>query len=347
MLQEIDMRKEYLHGNLVQTVYFGGGTPSLLSNYNLQRILDSLNSNFSIATNAEVTLEGNPDDFNKEKLLMLRDLGINRLSIGIQSFDDQVLSWMNRAHTANQAHTVLAMAAKAGYDNITLDLIYGTPIGPRNRWPRDIEQALAYHPNHISAYCLTIEPKTAFGNWHKKGMLKEADEDEIVSEYNLLVDQLTASGYNHYEVSNFSLPGHVSVHNANYWKQKPYLGLGPSAHSYNVLSRSHNISNNQKYIQSLSSGELPNQVECLSKTDQLNEYIMTSLRTHWGCDIEKVQKDFGVNIHSKFSAVFARWETEGLATWQNKHIILTKSGLLFADGLAEELFLIDPKGKVS
>ena len=345
--QEATLRHSYLEGAKVDTVYFGGGTPSMLSNAELGQIMDCLHQLFNIDPEAEVTLEGNPDDLNASKLKELRKLGVNRLSIGIQSFDDEVLRWMNRAHNATEASTVVSNAREAGFDNLSIDLIYGVPVGPPKRWEEDVAKALALKPEHISAYCLTIEPNTAFGRWDAQGKLPLVEDEQGARDYEVLVRELANAGYEHYEVSNFALPQYYSKHNSSYWKQVPYLGLGPSAHSYNRVSREYAVANNARYLRSVENGEVPITREVLSVTDQVNEYVMTSLRTIWGCDMEKIQIDYGISFSLQNANIFTQWVEEGLAKWRKNALVLTEKGLLFADGLAEAVFLDDSEAHLS
>ncbi|MEL6537608.1 MAG: radical SAM family heme chaperone HemW, partial [Bacteroidota bacterium] len=230
IIQEMEMRREYLQGQTINTIYFGGGTPSLLNQRQLQSILNSVHRLFPVAPQVEMTLEANPDDLTPDILRELQSLGINRLSIGIQSFHDEVLRWMNRAHSSHEGIGVVEEAHEAGFENLSLDLIYGLPIGPAERWEKDVEQMLLLDPPHISAYCLTIEPNTVFGKRHQKGAFQITDEEQIVKEYHYLTERLRGAGYNHYEVSNFGKANWYSQHNTSYWHQIHYLGLGPSAH---------------------------------------------------------------------------------------------------------------------
>lgn len=339
MIKETDLRKDYLQGQSVRTIYLGGGTPSLLTSGQLQTILDKVYQTFSVHPEAEVTLEANPDDLSHDTLSTLWSLGVNRLSIGIQSFDDKILRWMNRAHSGPEAISAVTNAHKVGFENLSLDLIYGVPNSSPSRLEKDLAQLLQLNPVHISAYSLTIEPNTVFGRRQQKGKLNAADDVEVVQEYNYITQNLRLAGFDHYEVSNFGKPGFYSQHNTSYWHQIPYLGLGPSAHSYNGFSRSYSIANNAKYIKTIRQGILPMEQEDLSEKDQLNEYVLTRIRTQWGIDMEKIQNNFNIDFRRKYTTVFTRWIEEGLAFWREGHFILTENGLLLADSLAEELFL--------
>lgn len=337
LLKEITLQKNYLAAEPVNTIYFGGGTPSLLSADELQNILTALQEHFIIDPLAEVTLEANPDDIAAEKLQAWKQAGINRLSIGVQSFFEDDLRWMNRAHTAQQAIDNLQLA-KQYFDNITIDLIYGTPTLPDEKWQHNVQQAIALGISHLSCYALTVEPGTALAGMISKHKITEVSTEDQARQFLLLMDWMQEAGYEHYEISNFALPGRRSKHNSSYWQGVPYLGMGPSAHSFNGTSRQWNVSNNALYIQSLKNNEVPFEKEELTDTHRLNEYIMTSLRTVEGLDIQYVINRFGETAATTLQQLGKAFIDAGKLKWYNNHLQLTREGKLFADGIAAELF---------
>lgn len=280
MLKELALRQDYLGSDHnIASIYFGGGTPSVLTLLEVEKLLSGVFKYFSIAKDVEITLEGNPDDLTLEKLQGFWNMGINRLSIGVQSFNDQTLRSMNRAHTSILAQQSIVWARQAQFNNINIDLIYATPGTTTCNWQADLTQALLLEPEHISTYCLTIEPKTAFGHWHKQGKITETCEEIAVSQFELAIERFSKNGYIHYEISSFCKPTKFSRHNINYWKAGKYLGIGPGAHGYNGVQRHWNISNNPLYVQSIQNGKLPHTAEILTIANHVNEYIMTSIRT--------------------------------------------------------------------
>lgn len=333
LVKEISLQKNYLGSDTVETIYFGGGTPSLLEAAETGRLLDEIRENFSLTQPAEITLEANPDDITEEKLQAWKRAGINRLSIGIQSFFEEDLKWMNRAHSATQARNSLLMAIPH-FDNITLDLIYGYPLLTHDKWKYNVEQAIALTIPHLSCYALTVEPKTPLAKMirqkQKEAVLPEHQAEQFV----LLMRWLRQAGYEQYEISNFARPGFRSRHNSSYWKGEKYLGLGPSAHSYDGRSRQWNAANNSVYISSLRKDEIPFEKEILTASQQLNEYIMTSLRTAEGLDLEKIHTQAPIirNRSQKYIA-------EGKMVVKENKLILTPEGKLFADGIAADLFV--------
>ncbi len=351
--QEINLQQNYLTEKHLQTIYFGGGTPSLLSESELDEILATVNQYFTIESNAEITLEANPDDLTKEKVQQLKNVGINRLSIGIQSFHENHLKFMHRAHHAQQAETCVKIAQDAGFENITIDLIYAIPSEnqPENQhaiFENDLQKAIQLGVPHISAYCLTIEPKTVFGDWQKKGKMAAIDEEFSAQQFEILIDTLTSNGYEHYEISNFAKPNHYSRHNTNYWKSGTYLGIGASAHSYNGQSRQANVANNMAYIQSIEKNIVPFQREELSLTDHINEYLMVSLRTMWGADTKILKEKYGYNIFedTKNYTQLLDYQKNGFlllntdeTNSHSKKIILTPKGKLIADEITGHLFV--------
>jgi oxygen-independent coproporphyrinogen-3 oxidase len=341
LMEEMRMQHNYLEGEIVDTIYFGGGTPSLLTENEIKNLLELIHKVFIVNSNVEVTLEANPDDLSisGEKLLSLKNSGINRLSIGVQSFNNDVLKYFNRAHSADNIFTSVQYARSAGFENISIDLIYGIPGRSISDWQKDVTKALQIRPEHISAYCLTIEPKTLFGKWAAVNKLTPADELTTVAQFELLLKELNSAGYEQYEVSNFCLPGFRSKHNTSYWLRKKYLGIGPSAHSYNGTSRQFNISNNNIYCRSIEQGELPFEIEQLSRTDRVNELLMISLRTSWGLDLKILNEEFNYDLlfeqKDKINILLAK----DLAFAEEGFLKLTPSGLLLADKISSDLFI--------
>ncbi|MFN3840627.1 MAG: radical SAM family heme chaperone HemW [Cyclobacteriaceae bacterium] len=336
--KEFDLRKDYLGNEPIQTIYLGGGTPSILSDISLNRIFQKIYAGFEIKPAVEITLEANPDDLTIEKLSFLKSLGVNRLSIGIQTFDDALLRYLNRAHTGTQAVASVEKARAAGYSNISIDLIYAIPGQSVANWITDIERALNLQPEHISAYCLTLEEKTAFGRWQKSGKLIPIPDEQAAEYLYVLIDKLDSSGYEQYEISNFAKPGFRSRHNSSYWKQEKYLGIGPGAHSYNGTSRQANLSNNYRYVKTIMAGELPAQTEYLTREEKINEFILTSLRTSWGLNALKLKEDFEFDLLHKYEALLNNLTANGFVELNNGVITLTRSGKLVADKIASDLF---------
>jgi oxygen-independent coproporphyrinogen-3 oxidase len=338
--RELTIQNKYIGDELINTIYFGGGTPSLLSEDELKIIFDGIYSNFHVNPNAEISFEANPDDLSKRKLQILKGVGVNRLSIGIQSFDDAVLKYLNRAHSSKAAIECIALAREAGFENISIDLIYAIPGQDIAGWGKNIQQAIDLHPEHISSYSLTIEEKTTFGRWHAKGKFNLVDDDEAARQLEFLMSSLENAGFDQYEVSNFGKPGFYSRHNSSYWKQEKYLGVGPSAHSYNGKSRQYNISNNQLYVKSILRGEVPATKEELTNEDSINEYLLTTLRTGWGSDLGWLLSNFHYDVVKENASYIENLERKRLATLENKILKLTRAGRLLADKIASDLFLI-------
>lgn len=337
---EIDLRHSYLAETVLQSIYFGGGTPSLLSNAHLSQIFETIKKYFTITKGAEITLEANPDDLTEEKLLALKQTPINRLSIGVQSFFDADLKWMNRAHNANQAQQAITTAKQIGFHNITIDLIYGTPGLTNHNWLKNIETAIGLGVNHVSSYALTVEPKTALASFIEKGKYTETNDEQAAEQFDILVNTLTENGFIHYEISNFGKAGFLAVHNSNYWKGKHYLGIGSSAHSFNTKSRSWNVANNQQYIKALQSNYCEATEEILSLNDQINEYIMTGLRTIWGCDLKYIETQFGAEQVLRIIKSAEKFIVQQLLIIENNVLKTTAKGKFLADGLAADLFII-------
>ena len=337
---EIALQKNYLNGESLETIYVGGGTPSILLDEELDQILNAVHANFSIAESPEITLEGNPDDLTKEKLDYLFKAGVNRLSVGIQTFDNEILKSLNRAHDNLMARGCIDDAKNAGFKNISIDLIYAIPGRSDADWEKDVNEAIALSPQHISSYSLTIEEKTVFGKWTKQGKMKPVDDDVAARQLALLIDILERSNYEQYEVSNFSKPGFQSSHNSNYWKNRIYLGVGPSAHSYNGESRQYNVSNNSMYLRSIQQEKVPSIVEVLSKEDKINEYLLTSLRTSWGTDLKILREEYSWDIINKNWDYVQSLQTKGLIEIEDNILRLTRQGRFLADKIASDLFVI-------
>ncbi len=324
--------------NNIQTLYFGGGTPSILTNDDLKLFFDALYKRFVFTDDIEITLEANPDDITDLKLQEWRTVGINRLSVGIQSFMEEELKWMNRVHTASESLTCIDKIKEAGFSNFSVDLIYGSPLLTDDDWKRNVKTVIEKNIPHISCYALTVEPKTALDKMialHKK---EPVDAEKQARQFLLLMDWMKQAGYNHYEISNFAKPGLSSRHNSSYWMGESYYGFGPSAHSFDGKSRRWNIANNALYIQSLQKEMIPSEEETLTEVQQLNEYIMTSLRTIEGLDLEYVSEKFGKEKSSKIEVRSRKYENTGKLKIESKKIFLTKEGKLFADGIAADLF---------
>jgi oxygen-independent coproporphyrinogen-3 oxidase len=337
--KEAILQNQYL-SEPIETIYFGGGTPSLLSADQLQKIMTVIRSEYKVAAEAEITLETNPDDFEEEKLEAWKKIGINRLSIGIQSFFEADLKWMNRAHNAEQADKCIRMSKAAGFDNITIDLIYGTPTLTDEAWKKNVDKALSLGIDHISCYALTVEPKTSLDKMIQQKKIEAVDPDKQARHFSLLMQWLADAGFDHYEISNFSKPGKKSKHNSNYWNGVDYLGLGPSAHSFNGRSRQWNVSNNALYIQSLSKDQVPFEMEELTEKERLNEYIMTSLRTMEGLSLVVVQKNWSEKEMLQILEIAQKPISQGLMKHHDQKLILTNAGKLMADGIASDLFFI-------
>lgn len=339
LCRELVLRKSELSGT-VETIYFGGGTPSLLTQPELDQIFKTIFENFTVSKTPEITLEANPDDLTEKKIKQLADSPINRLSIGIQSFFEKDLKLMNRAHNAKEAEQCLTLAIKY-FDNISLDLIYGVPGMTNARWKQNIEKALSFGIPHISSYALTVEPKTALDTFIKKGIVPPIDENLTEQHFHTLIDTLTRKGFVHYELSNFGKEGFFSQNNTAYWQGKTYLGIGPSAHSYNGKNRSWNVRNNTLYIKSIENGKLPSETETLSKTDRYNEYVMTGLRTMWGVSLEKVERDFGEKYLDYLLLQAHKHIENHLLFLDGDLLLVTQKGKFLSDGISSDLFLLN------
>jgi putative oxygen-independent coproporphyrinogen III oxidase len=338
LLREMELQKNYLNGQPISSIYFGGGTPSLLTQAEIRQLMDKIHELFQVNNDAEITLEANPDDLSPEKLKELKAAGINRLSIGIQSFHEADLKWMNRAHNSEQALACITNAQAAGFNNLSIDLMYGGPTLSDEGWEENVKIAAQSGVTHLSCYAMTVEPGTALDSFIRKKKMEPVDNDKAARHFKQLMEWSAAAGYEHYEISNFAQPGWHSRHNSSYWQGQHYLGLGPSAHSFNGHSRQWNIANNALYIKSLEQGTIPFELEELTPDMQLNEYIMTALRTSAGCHLSTVRERFGedkADILLKNAQPFIQ---KGWMKNDNQVLILTTEGRLFADGIASDLF---------
>lgn len=342
--KELFLRKDELGDEIIETIYFGGGTPSVLALSELEGLLSTVHNHYSVSKVPEITLEANPDDLSKIKLRSLAESPVNRLSIGIQSFFEEDLKLMNRAHSADEAEACLSEAV-THFNNISIDLIYGIPNMSNQRWKQNIAKALTFKVPHISSYALTVEPKTALANFVAKGVVQVVEDEVVQEQFDILRDTLSQHGFEAYEISNFGKPGYHSKNNTAYWQQKKYLGIGPSAHSYNGSQRSWNINNNPKYIAALSEDRLPREVEVLSKTDRYNEYVMTGLRTVWGVSLTKITKDFGEAYKTYLLQQAQKHMDSHLVYMDGDTLLATKKGKFLADGIASDLFMLNLKGK--
>ncbi|MCC3156202.1 radical SAM family heme chaperone HemW [Hymenobacter sp. 15J16-1T3B] len=345
LLREMELRQDYLGGAPLSTIYFGGGTPSLLSEAELLTLFEAIYKRFDVAADAEITLEANPDDLSREKLRELAASPVNRLSIGLQSFHEPHLRLMNRAHSAEESRRSVLAAQDAGFANLSIDLIYGVPAPEPGHgiWQHDLREALALQVPHLSCYALTIEPQTVFGRRLQKGQFRGAPEEFVAREFELLLEASRAAGYEQYEISNFALPGCHSRHNSSYWQGTPYLGLGPSAHSFDGQSRQYTVPSNAQYVQGLlERGELPATREDLSPTDRANEYLMTSLRTSQGCSLAYLRQ-LGVDLATARAAYLQQLQHDGWADVSADRLRLTDRGKLLADQITLELFLEAPE----
>ena len=340
LIKEIELQKDYLRTRKLSTIYFGGGTPSTLSPDELSAIFKAIHKHFEVLAGAEITLEANPEDLTPEYLSVLKELGVNRLSIGIQSFHAANLTFMNRNHDVSQARKSIQDAQAIGLNNISIDIIYGIPSNDMNMLEQDLAAAVATGVQHISAYSLTIEPKTVFGHQLKKGILQETPEQHMAAAFEFTHQYLEKQGFTAYETSNFAKAGFESQHNSSYWKQESYLGIGPAAHSFNQTTRQWNVANNTTYVKQIASGILPAEVEELSPENQINEYIMTQLRTHWGIDLNYLRERFAAIDVSFPEDEINSWVSNGNAVIEDNRLKLLGKGKLIADGLAAEIFIV-------
>ena len=335
--KEAALRRDYIN-EPIATVYFGGGTPSLLPTDDLKFTIDTLRKLFVIDADADITLEANPDDITEERLIAWKSIGINRLSIGVQSFFEEDLQWMNRAHNATQALQSIELAQRNGFENITIDLIYGTPTLSDEHWKQNVKTAIALGVPHLSCYALTVEPKTALEKMIAQNKMENVDPEKQSRHFELLMQWMQNAGYEHYEISNFAKLGKRSRHNSSYWKGLSYLGLGPSAHSFNGKERQWNIANNALYIKGMEENIPVFEIEYLTVTQQLNEYIMTGLRTIEGLSLQYVSEKWSDDFSNEIAMGAKKFLNNELMHQKNNHLILTNRGKLFADGIAAELF---------
>jgi len=338
--QEIRVSKQ-LEGQTIETIYFGGGTPSILTTENIENLLDIINKKFQVDPHAEITMEANPDDIDMEKAMAWKRMGINRFSIGIQSFFEEDLAWMNRAHDAVRSRKCIETILEAGFSNFSIDLIYGTPGQTLEQWKENLDIAIAYKVPHLSCYALTVEEGTALHHqiYHQK---KTSIDAEIQSAcFEILQEKTSAAGYRHYEISNLALPGNESRHNSSYWKGIHYMGVGPAAHSFDGVKRRWNIANNINYMQAIESGISCAEEEVLTLKDQFNEYIMTALRMDTGISIQQVELHWGTQVLDRLKLDLLPWLDSGKVNHIEGYYILSKEGKFFADGIASSLFQID------
>ena len=347
LAKELQMRKDELQNQTIETIYFGGGTPSLLTIEELRLLIDTVYKNYNVSESPEITLEANPDDLTKQRINTLKTSRINRLSIGIQSFFEDDLKSMNRAHSSHEAKACLKEATKH-FDNITIDLIYGIPNMSLEKWNNNLQMAFGFGVNHISGYALTVEPKTALDSFIKKGTYPPIDEALALRHFNHLIEESEKQGFLHYEISNFGKPDYFSKHNTSYWQGKQYLGIGPSAHSFGGKTRSWNVANNSKYIHTIENDELPSILETLTVQDQFNEFIMTGLRTIWGISLNKVETDFGIDYKNHLLISAEKYIDQELLVISNESekshnlvLRITKNGKFLADGIASDLFILN------
>ena len=340
LCQEMELQKYFLDEEPLETIYFGGGTPSLLKDAQLELIYKSIQNNFSIKGGAEITVEANPDDLSHEKLNSIKNFGVNRLSIGIQSFHNETLQFLNRSHDSREAEVSFDIARNAGFDNISVDLIYAIPGRDMNALTCDLDKLRHLSPEHVSAYSLTVEEQTVFGKWQRTKKFTAKPDEENATEFECIMDSLTTFGFSHYEISNYARPGFVAKHNSNYWKGKKYLGIGPSAHSYSGASRQSNVSNNFAYLKSITDRTVPATKEMLSKQNQINEYLMTSLRTSWGCDLDFLLNQFQYDLMQNQGLYIAERVADGLLNLGGRTIVLTRKGKMLADKITSDLFLV-------
>jgi len=335
---EIENRKKYLENKTVNSIYFGGGTPSLLSSLELEQILATIHTKFIVNEKAEVTFELNPEDAEINYLREIKKLGVNRLSVGLQSFNEEELKWMNRTQNVQQNFDCIKIAQQAGFDNISIDLIYGSKFQTPETWRKTLRTAFNLNTQHISSYSLTVESRTQLQHLIKEKKEKEVDSEMSSQLFDILIEETEKNGFNQYEISNFCKPGFMAEHNSNYWKGLSYLGVGPSAHSYNGVSRRFNIRSNTQYIQATESDKLFYEEEILTANDKYNEYILTRLRTEWGCDTQEIKNQFGEKYATYFLSQLEPYKQKNFIDVKQNIITLNKQGKHFADGIASDLF---------
>jgi putative oxygen-independent coproporphyrinogen III oxidase len=337
--KELILRKKYLNGSSIHTIYFGGGTPSLLDQDSLRLIIDTIRKHYPVKADAEITLEANPDDLTFEKLAILKDAGINRLSIGLQSFDDHDLKFMNRVHNSSQGIESVVNAKKSGFDNISIDLIYGSPVLTDEQWNENLGIAFSLDVEHLSCYALTVEQKTPLASMIRHKKVPDVDDEKCERHFNMLIERAGEEGFEHYEISNFARDKKYSRHNTSYWQRKKYLGVGPSAHSFDGESRQWNVYNNQVYIRSLEDDRIPFEREELTRKDKFNEYILTTLRTKWGLDLDHVGREFGEIHRHELEGKLESFCKKEMVSKNTERYFLTHKGKFFADKISVELFM--------
>jgi oxygen-independent coproporphyrinogen-3 oxidase len=340
LTKELELRKNEFKDEVIETVYFGGGTPSILHIADIRLLIDSVYFNYKVSENPEITLEANPDDLTEDRIIELSNNRINRLSIGIQSFFEDDLKMMNRAHNSAEAKDCLKFATQH-FDNISIDLIYGVPGMSNEKWLQNIETALSFNIPHISSYALTVEPKTALHKFIQKGIIASPDDEVAQEHFQILVDKLTENDFIHYELSNFGKENYFSKNNSSYWLGKKYIGIGPSAHSYDGVKRGWNISNNALYLKSIQENKLPMETEILSKTDRYNEYIMTGLRTIWGVSLTRIENEFGKSYLDYLNQQSEKYIEDHLLFVDENILRTTKKGKFLSDGIASDLFMLN------
>ncbi|WP_298780086.1 radical SAM family heme chaperone HemW [uncultured Polaribacter sp.] len=340
LISEIEIRKDELQNDIIETIYFGGGTPSVLSTNEIQLLINAVYENHIVVENPEITLEANPDDLSEEKIIALSKSPINRLSIGVQSFFEKDLKLMNRAHNSDEAKNCLTLAI-SHFDNISVDLIYGIPDCTNEEWKENIQNVLDFGVSHISSYALTVEEKTPLESLIKKGIIKNVDDEKAQEQFNILIEVLEKNDFVHYETSNFGKEGFFSRNNSSYWLGKSYLGIGPSAHSFDGNQRSWNVRNNTKYIKKIQENKLPIERETLSIKDRYNEYIMTGLRTIWGVSLEKINNDFGTKFVDYIENQSKKYIEQDLLYLENQILKTTQKGKFLSDGIASDLFMLN------
>lgn len=338
LLKELELRKNELLVEPISTIYFGGGTPSLLTPSTIERLINAISIHSPLSSAIEITLEANPDDLTETNLIDFKQAGVNRLSVGTQSFDEKTLTFLNRAHNATEAQRSLSLAKKH-YSNLSIDLIYGIETQINGVFEKDLATLLTFDPEHVSAYSLTIEGNNAFAKWVEQGKMKDVDDELAIQHFKHLVATLTGKEYQQYEISNFSKQDFESKHNTSYWFGKSYIGIGPSAHSFNGTERSWNVSNNNTYIRAIEKNELPCTSETLSPTDHVNEYVMTRLRTIWGCDFNELKSHYGFELTQEQTETINQYMKEKKTSLTNGVLTLTGSGKLIADKIASDLFI--------
>ena len=340
LCQELDMRKNYLEGEDIETIYLGGGTPSQLSQKELEEIFSTLYNIYKVKDNVEITLEANPDDLTPEYVHMLRTLPINRISMGIQTFQEETLKLLHRRHTARQAIEAFQRCREADFQNISIDLMYGLPGETLDTWKENLQQAIALHPEHISAYHLIYEEGTALWKLREQHQVEEADEDLSVTLFRTLIEELTHAGYEHYEISNFCLPELHSRHNSSYWTGKKYLGCGPSAHSFNGTSRQWNVASLDKYIHAIQQGKLDYEIEELDIYTRYNDFVITTIRTHWGMSLSQLRSIYGEELYQYCLRMAKPHLAQGVLEMKGDTLKLTKEGIFISDGIMSDLLWV-------